>query len=340
MNKLTTLCYIEKDNKYLMLHRIKKENDINHDKWIGVGGKFEWGESPEECMLREVWEETGYTLTSWQYRGIITFVLGEDTVEYMSLFTADGFEGTPIDCNEGVLEWVEKDQIPELNLWEGDRIFFRLLEEQKEFFSLKLVYNKQDILEQAVLDAKELELFDILNEDGSKTGVVKERGVAHREGALHGTVHIWIVRENDKSGYDVLLQKRSREKESYPGCWDISCAGHLQTGDEYEEGALRELEEELGITAEKNQLKFVGWNRDLTKENFRGRPYLDDELAKVYVLPMDTEPEQLKLQQEEVEEVRWMPLKLCMEKMQDPRWKQCLRSDEMEMLRTYLETEE
>ena len=111
MNKLTTLCYIEKDNKYLMLHRIKKENDINHDKWIGVGGKFEWGESPEECMLREVREETGYTLTSWQYRGIITFVLGEDTVEYMSLFTAGGFEGTPIDCNEGVLEWVEKDQI-------------------------------------------------------------------------------------------------------------------------------------------------------------------------------------------------------------------------------------
>lgn len=160
MNKLTTLCYIEKDNKYLMLHRIKKENDINHDKWIGVGGKFEWGESPEECMLREVREETGYTLTSWQYRGIITFVLGEDTVEYMSLFTADGFEGTPIDCNEGVLEWVEKDEIPELNLWEGDRIFFRLLEEQKEFFSLKLIYNMEDVLMRAVLDGKELELTE------------------------------------------------------------------------------------------------------------------------------------------------------------------------------------
>ena len=119
----------------------------------------------------------------------------------------------------------------ELNLWEGDRIFFRLLEEQKEFFSLKLVYNKQDILEQAVLDAKELELFDILNEDGSKTGVVKERSVAHREGALHGTVHIWIVRENDKSGYDVLLQKRSDNKDSYPGCYDISSAGHISAGD-------------------------------------------------------------------------------------------------------------
>lgn len=102
MNKLTTLCYIEKDNKYLMLHRIKKENDINHDKWIGVGGKFELGESPEECLLREVKEETGYTLTAWKYRGIITFVYGEDIVEYMSLFTADEFEGTPIDCNEGV----------------------------------------------------------------------------------------------------------------------------------------------------------------------------------------------------------------------------------------------
>ena len=128
-----------------MLHRIKKENDINHDKWIGVGGKFELGESPEECLLREVKEETGYTLTAWKYRGIITFVYGEDIVEYMSLFTADEFEGTPIDCNEGVLEWVEKERISELNLWEGDRIFFRLLEEREDFFSLKLVYDTEDV---------------------------------------------------------------------------------------------------------------------------------------------------------------------------------------------------
>ena len=152
MNKLTTLCYIEKDNKYLMLHRIKKENDINHDKWI------ELGESPEECLLREVKEETGYTLTAWKYRGIITFVYGEDIVEYMSLFTADEFEGTPIDCNEGVLEWVEKERISELNLWEGDRIFFRLLEEREDFFSLKLVYDTEDVLIHAVLDGKELAL--------------------------------------------------------------------------------------------------------------------------------------------------------------------------------------
>jgi 8-oxo-dGTP pyrophosphatase MutT (NUDIX family) len=156
MTKLTTLCYIENENQYLMLHRIRKKNDVNHDKWIGVGGKFEHGESPEECLLREVKEETGYTLTSWKYRGIITFVYGEDIVEYMSLYTADKYEGTQIDCDEGVLEWVDKDKISELNLWEGDRIFFRLLDERDDFFSLKLVYNTEDVLQQAVLDGKKL----------------------------------------------------------------------------------------------------------------------------------------------------------------------------------------
>ena len=118
MTKLSTLCYIEKDDKYLMLHRTVKENDVNKDKWIGVGGHFEYGESPEECLLREVKEETGYTLTSWAYRGIVTFVYGEDVVEYMSLYTADGFEGEPIDCDEGELEWVEKSKIETLKLWE------------------------------------------------------------------------------------------------------------------------------------------------------------------------------------------------------------------------------
>lgn len=156
MTKLTTLCYIENENQYLMLHRIRKKNDVNHDKWIGVGGKFERGESPEECLLREVKEETGYTLTSWKYRDIITFVYGEDIVEYMSLYTADKYEGTQIDCDEGVLEWVDKDKISELNLWEGDRIFFRLLDERDDFFSLKLVYNTEDVLQQAVLDGKKL----------------------------------------------------------------------------------------------------------------------------------------------------------------------------------------
>lgn len=154
MVKLSTLCYIERDGKYLMLHRTVKENDVNHDKWIGVGGHFEKNESPEECLLREVKEETGYTLTSWKYRGIITFIYGEDVTEYMSLYTADEWEGDPIPCDEGDLEWIDKEQVLKLDIWEGDKIFFRLLNEEYPFFSLKLVYDEKDTLLYAALDGK------------------------------------------------------------------------------------------------------------------------------------------------------------------------------------------
>lgn len=154
MANLSTLCYIEKDGKYLMLHRTVKKNDVNKDKWIGVGGHFEEDESPEECLLREVREETGYTLTSWRYRGIVTFISGNGVTEYMSLFTADGFEGEQISCDEGELEWISIDQVSSLNIWEGDRIFFRLLKENRDFFSLKLVYDGKDGLLEAVLDGK------------------------------------------------------------------------------------------------------------------------------------------------------------------------------------------
>ena len=134
MEKLSTLCYIERDDKYLMLHRTVKENDVNEGKWIGVGGHFEYGESPEECLLREVKEETGYTLTSWKYRGIVTFVYGDDIVEYMSLYTADEFTGEPIPCDEGELAWVDKSAIGDLELWEGDRIFFICWMREETFF--------------------------------------------------------------------------------------------------------------------------------------------------------------------------------------------------------------
>jgi 8-oxo-dGTP diphosphatase len=136
----TTLCYIERDGAYLMLHRVKKENDLNHDKWIGIGGGFEKDESPEECLFREVMEETGLTLTRWRYRGLITFVSDTWETEHMHLFTADGFTGSLTDCDEGVLEWVPKERIPSLPLWEGDKLFFRLLDENAPFFSLKLRY--------------------------------------------------------------------------------------------------------------------------------------------------------------------------------------------------------
>ena len=138
--KNTTLCYIEKDDAYLMLHRIKKLNDENHDKWIGVGGKFEAGESPEDCLLREVKEETGLTLTDYRYRGLVTFVSDEWGTEYMHLFTATGFEGEIKSCDEGELVWVPKAEIENLNIWEGDKIFFRLLVKSDKFFSLKLTY--------------------------------------------------------------------------------------------------------------------------------------------------------------------------------------------------------
>lgn len=168
MTRLSTLCYIEQDGKYLMLHRTVKKADVNKDKWIGVGGHFEKNESPEECLLREVWEETGYTLTSWQYRGIVTFIYGEDTTEYMSLYTADGFTGEPHPCDEGQLEWVDKEEVLRLNIWEGDKIFFRLLDEGREFFSLKLVYNTSDVLQYAALDGKSMGLFDELDEGGKE----------------------------------------------------------------------------------------------------------------------------------------------------------------------------
>ena len=145
--KLTTLCYIEKDNKYLMLHRVKKENDLNHDKWVGVGGKFEPDETPEECMLREVREETGLTLTRYQFRAILTFLSDEWETEYIHLYTASEFTGTLSECDEGNLEWIPKSEINKLKLWEGDKIFFQLLRETEDFFSLKLRYEGEKLVE-------------------------------------------------------------------------------------------------------------------------------------------------------------------------------------------------
>ena len=147
----TTLCYIEKENKYLMLHRTSKKKDGNKEKWIGVGGHFEKGESPEECLLREVKEETGLELTSYQFRGIVTFISDEWPDEYMCLYTADRYTGDIGNCDEGELVWVEKGKIMDLNIWEGDKICLKLLTENQPFFSLKLEY-KGDKLVNTVLN--------------------------------------------------------------------------------------------------------------------------------------------------------------------------------------------
>lgn len=142
----TTLCYIQRDDEYLMLHRVKKENDINKDKWIGLGGKLEENESPDECLLREIYEESGLRLTSWQYRGIVTFVNTKCESEFMHLFTADGFEGEIGPCDEGELEWIKKSELMRLTLWEGDKIFLRLLDSGEPFFSLKLNYDGDELI--------------------------------------------------------------------------------------------------------------------------------------------------------------------------------------------------
>ena len=158
-SNLTTLCYLERDDKYLMMHRVKKAHDINHDKWVGVGGHFEPDESPEECLLREVKEETGVTLEHDRRRGIITFESDRWQTEYMFLYTADRWSGELIErdaCSEGTLAWIEKALVTELPIWEGDKIFFKLLEKtNRPVFSLKLRYVGDKLVEK-VLDGKPL----------------------------------------------------------------------------------------------------------------------------------------------------------------------------------------
>lgn len=153
--KQTTLCYLIRGGETLMLHRIKKKNDINHDKWIGIGGKLEHGESPEECMHREFLEETGLTLKDARYRGLVTF-LSDDWCEYMHLFTAAETDGELRECDEGALEWIAWDKLASLPIWEGDKVFLRLLETRERFFSLKLVYDGERLV-QVKLDGRELE---------------------------------------------------------------------------------------------------------------------------------------------------------------------------------------
>ncbi len=143
----TTLCYLERDGKYLILHRTKKEHDENGDKWIGVGGKFEYGESPEECAMREVKEETGLTMLNPLFRGLVTFVSDEWGVEYMHLFTCTEFTGELIECDEGDLVWLPKEELLTKKLWEGDKLFLRALNERSDFFSLKLRYEGEHLVE-------------------------------------------------------------------------------------------------------------------------------------------------------------------------------------------------
>ena len=341
----TTLCYIEKEGQYLMLHRTGRKMDGNQDKWIGIGGHVEEGESPEECLLREVKEETGLTLLEWKFRGIVTFTSDQWPAEYMCLYTGGRFkkeEGSGTDgglflCPEGELQWMDKRKVTQQKIWDGDRIFLRLLEEDSPFFSLKLSYRGERLV-YAALDGRELELFDLCLPDGTPTGHVTDRETAHAWGLMHPTAHVWVVRKNGSSGkWELLLQKRSSRKDSFPGCYDTSSAGHIRSGEEALPSAIRELSEELGIRAEPEELHYAGIydSGDILAE-FGGRPFHDREISNVYVYEKPVKEKELKLQEEEVEGVLWVPYEECLAwvKAEDP--KICTNIKSLEILGQYL----
>lgn len=181
-----------------------------------------------------------------------------------------------------------------------------------------------------------MEKFDILNPDGTPTGRVKERSLVHRDGDLHGTVHIWLARKNPFGRWEILLQKRSDQKDSFPGCYDISSAGHIPAGEGFLDSAMRELKEELGICADPEELCFVGMHRARYEGEFHGKPWNNDELSAVYVLYRDIDTSEMQIQREELSGVRWMEYENCLENLHNPKFPNCIFEDELKMLGVYL----
>ncbi len=288
-------------------------------------------------MLREVEEETGLILTSYRFRGLVTFCSEIYPTEYMCLYTADEFLGELKACDEGKLEWVKKEKLAELNLWDGDLLFFDLIQREEPFFSLKLCYGKNGCWKQAVLNGRELELFDVCDKDGNPTGHVMERGMVHRMGIIHRTSHIWVIRKSKEGKTEVLLQKRSAKKDSYPGCYDISSAGHIHAGDQYENAARRELEEELGLVADEEDLRFIGIHEGKIKASFWGEDFIDHEISAVYLYERPVDPERLKLQESEVEAAVFMDYEEVCKKMKDGTLANCIYPEEFAMIKAALQ---
>ena len=327
---MTVLCYIKKEDSYLMLHRIKREHDINKDMWIGVGGHFEEGESPEECLLREVKEETGLQLEHFQFKGMVTFQMETGFTEYMCLYEADSFYGELIECEEGALSWVPMDKLLDLNLWEGDYIFLDLMQTNTNFFSLKLVYDHKT-LKQAILNGKEMELLDLCDEEGNLTGKTRERTLAHKYGSFHRTSHVWIVCKT-ASSFEILLQKRSSHKDSYPDCFDISSAGHILAGYEFKESAVREVYEELGIQITEDELEQIGIRKIIHDEVFHNKNFKDRQISRIYIVELEKDTIKFQLQKDEVSDVSWFELEELMRQLEQQKIKHCIHPEEIQMV--------
>ena len=318
--KLGIFCVLEQRGKYRIIKEVVKE-----------------GESPEECLLRTAGIRENNLSLSWRSRGILTLVKGEMPTEYVFLFSAQDSESIEKEESTDTVSWEKADEILNKTAGEEEKICFRLLMEDGPFFSLKVILDGKNILKMASLNGKDLELFDILREDGSVSGIVRERGVAHLDGSLHPTSHIWIVRRNRKNGWDLLLQKRSLRKDSNPGCYDISSAGHVAAEDAYLPAALRELEEELGIRAEEKDLHLAGMRKAYFEDVFYGKPFRDYEISAVYIYDRPVDEKKLILQESEVERVKWMDFKECCREVKEGSMKNCIYMDELEIVGKYLD---
>lgn len=329
--RFTTLCYIEKNGKYLMLLRNVKKNDGSRNKWIGVGGKIEAGESPDECARREISEETGLTALNLIPRATITFISDVWESEYMFLYSVTEFSGTLTECDEGELHWIDKNEVFKLNLWDGDRIFLNMMTENTPYFEMKLIY-RGDRLSKCVVDGKETELIDIMNEDGSPANYVADRNYVHSAGLWHSTVHIWIIRKNAEGKTELLLQKRALHKDSHPGCYDISSAGHISAGEGVIESAVREIGEELGICADERDFEYVGVRKAKFDSEFYGKPFHDRELSHVFIYRKPINESSLKLQESEVQSVMWTEFDECRRAVKFNSIPHCIYMDELEMI--------
>lgn len=332
--KKATLCYIERDGRYLMLLRNKKSADPNEGKWIGVGGKVEPGETVRDCAAREIREETGLTATELIPWGEVYFRSDVWEDEIMYLFLVKAFEGDLTGCDEGELYWIEKDRLFDLNLWDGDRVFLKYLLLGVRFDRMELDY-RGDRLCRCAVDGREEELIDVYREDGQPAGYVATRDFVHWKGLWHATVHIWLKGRTPQGEPALLIQLRAAGKRLYPSSWDISSAGHIPAGEKPVEGALRELEEELGIHASPGELTFAGVII-MTYDDDIDQGYHDREHCYVYLLESQAEEPDFTLQASEVERVMWMPFDELYRAVERNTIRHCLFTRELDFIRPFI----